>query len=152
VRRQWLVLVAVVLSACWAEPLPPDSSAFDGVSTNDPRDLPVNFANHEGRPGPNGGIVFDPVSAPIDHATAYLYELGHCGLLSPVDVDGSFWNPVGGTTADGAKLDLRADSEMINATAGLIVVIGDEARFRTVSGSVVRFERRSGESEFSGCD
>ena len=92
-----------------------------------PRDLPNNFENHEGRPGPNGGIVFDPVSAPLDHAVPYRYELGHCGLLSPVDVDGSFWNPVDGTTADGAELDLRADSEMINATGGLIVVIGDEA-------------------------
>ena len=117
-----------------------------------PRDLPANFENLEGRPGPNGGIVLDPVSTSVDHAIAYRYELGHCGLLSPVDVDGSFWNPVDGTTADGAELDLRADSEMINATGGLIVVIGDEARFRTASGSVVRFERHAGEREFPGCD
>jgi len=152
VRRRSLGLVALLLSACSAQAVPSGSSAFDGVSTNDPHDLPVNFENHEGRPGPSGGIVFDPVSAPIDHATAYRYELGHCGLFSPVDVDGSFWNPLDGTTVDGAELDLEADSEMINATGGLIVVIGDEARFRTATGSVVRFERHAAEKEFPGCD
>ncbi len=151
--RLGILLVATVLSACTAEAVPPaSSSAFESVSIENPNDLPVNFENHEGRPGPNGGIVFDPVSAPVDHASAYRYELGHCGLFSPVDVDGSFWDPVGGTTADGAELDLQADSEMINATGGLIVVIGDEARFRTASGSVVRFERHPGEKEFPGCD
>ena len=41
---------------------------------------------------------------------------------------------------------------MINATAGAIVVIGPEARFRTDSGSVIRFERHAGEKEFPGCD
>ena len=41
---------------------------------------------------------------------------------------------------------------MINATGGVIVVIGDEMRFRTDSGSVVRFERHAGEKEFPGCD
>ena len=40
---------------------------------------------------------------------------------------------------------------MINATAGVIVVIGDEARFRTESGSVIRFARHDGEKEFPGC-
>jgi hypothetical protein len=31
-------------------------------------------------------------------------------------------------------------------------VIGDEARFRTGSGSVVRFERHESSKEFPGCD
>ena len=41
---------------------------------------------------------------------------------------------------------------MINATAGLIVVIGDEARVRTESGAVVELERHEGEKEYPGCD
>jgi hypothetical protein len=153
VRWRASVLVVAMLSACSAPAVPPDPiSGFENISMENPRDLPFNFENHEGRPGPNGGILLDPVSASVDHAVAYRYELGHCGLFSPVDVDGSFWNPVDGTTAHGAELDLQADSEIINATGGLIVVIGDEARFRTSSGSVVRFERHQGEKEFPGCD
>ena len=96
--------------------------------------------------------MFDPISAPLDEAIAYRYELGHCGLYSPIDVDGSFWDAIDGTTSSGAALDLEADGEMINATQGAIVVIGDEMRFRTASGSVVRFERHQGEKEFPGCD
>ena len=38
-----------------------------------------------------------------------------------------------------------------NLEPGVIVVIGDEARFRTQSGSIVRFVRHAGEKEFPGC-
>jgi hypothetical protein len=33
-----------------------------------------------------------------------------------------------------------------------IVVTGDELRFRTEAGSIVRFARHAGEKEFPGCD
>ena len=146
--------VGVVLGACSANAVPTETAAgFAGISTSNPRDLPLNFeSREEGRPGPNGGTVFDPISAPIDEEVAYLFDLGHCGLLSPVDLDGSFWDPLDGVTSSGAELDLAGDPEMINAAAGAIVVIGDEMRFRTALGSVVRFERHEGEKEFPGCD
>lgn len=148
-----LLLAATALAACSAEAIGvAASSGFEEVSTADPRDLPLSFEAHEGRPGPNGGTMLDPISAPLDDGVAYLFNLGHCGLLSPVDLDGSFWSPLDGTTAAGAPLDLNADAEMINATAGVAVVIGDEARFRTAFGSVVRFARHEGEKEFPGCD
>jgi hypothetical protein len=151
--RSALAGAAIALAACSADAVPPDaSSAFERVSAENPRDLPVNFEVHTGRPGANGGIVMDPVSARLDHAAPYRFELGHCGLYSPVDLDGSFWDPLDGLTADGAELDLDGDAEMINATGGVAVVMGDEMRFRTASGSVVRFERHVGEKEFPGCD
>ena len=143
-----------MLGACSANAVPTETAAgFAGISTSNPRDLPLNFeSREEGRPGPNGGTVFDPISAPIDDEVAYRFDLGHCGLLSPVDLDGSFWDPLDGVTSSGAQLDLAGDPEMINAAAGAIVVIGDEMRFRTALGSVVRFERHEGEKEFPGCD
>jgi hypothetical protein len=146
--------VGVMLGACSADALPTESSpSFAGISTSNPRDLPLNFeSREEGRPGPNGGTMFDPISAPIDDKVAYRFDLGHCGLLSPVDLDGSFWDPLDGISSSGAELDLASDPEMINAAAGAIVVIGDEMRFRTALGSVVRFERHEGEKEFPGCD
>ncbi len=144
-----LVLVALVLAACTAEET---LSGFEGVPISNPRDLPVTGDFVVARPGPNGGSLLDPLSQPIEAAVAYRFSLGHCGLLSPIDVDGSFWDPLDGTTPTGAELDLESDGEMINATGGVIVVIDDEMRFRTDSGSVVRFERHPGEKEFPGCD
>jgi hypothetical protein len=146
------LLVASALVACASMPSPDASSPFDLVPTENPADLPLNFEAREGRPGPNGGTLFDPISAPLDEGVAYLFNLGHCGLRSPVDLDGAFWDPLDGATATGAELDLASDGEMINATSGVVVVIGDEARFRTAMGSVVRFERHDGEKEFPGCD
>jgi hypothetical protein len=156
VRVLWLLglAVGVLLGACSAEAVPAETApGFAGISTSNPRDLPPTFEQRaEGRSGPNGGTVFDPISATLDDAVAYRYGLGHCGLHSPVDVDGSFWDPIDGTTGSGGALDLAADGEMINATQGAIVVIGDEMRFRTATGSVVRFKRHEGEKEFPGCD
>jgi hypothetical protein len=149
VRRLPLVLIVLVLTACTAETSP---RGFEGISTSNPHDLPAVGPFVEGRPGPNGGTILGPVSQPIDEAVAYRFSLGHCGLLSPIDVDGSLWDALDGTTPAGADLDLDADSEMINATGGVVVVIGDEMRFRTDSGSVVRFERHVGEKEYPGCD
>jgi hypothetical protein len=147
-----ILLVASVLVACASVPVPEGSSPFDLVSTENPQDLPQNLEVHEGRPGASGGTILEPVSAHLEPGIAYRFDLGHCGLLSPVDLDGSFWDPLDGTTSSGEPLDLAADPEMINAASGVVVVIGDEARFRTAGGSVVRFARHEGEKEFPGCD
>ena len=117
-----------------------------------PRDLPISLGSREGEPGPNGGTVFEPLSDAIEKGAPYRFSLGHCGLSSPIDVDGSFWDPIDGVSASGAELDLANDAEMINATSGVILVIGDEMRFRTASGSVVRFRRHDGAKEFAACD
>ena len=89
---------------------------------------------------------------PIATGAPYRFSLGHCGLASPVDLDGSFWVALDGMTAAGAPLDLASDSEMINATTGTVIVIDDEARFRTDTGAIIRFARHDGELEFPGCD
>ena len=146
--RATVVVAVLVLSACSGEATPP---GFEGISTADPRDLPAH-PGFESTLGPNGEFIYSPVSLSIDESVAYAFSLGHCGLFSPIDVDGSFWDPLDGTTPTGAELDLESDGEMINATGGVIVVIGDELRFRTASGSVVRFERHAGDKEFPGCD
>ena len=105
-----------------------------------------------GLPGPEGGTLLRPASVRVSHGVTYAFSLGHCGLLSPVDVDGAFWDAVDGTDAGGRPLDLATDGEMINATPGSIVIDGDELRFRTETGSVVLFARHAGEKKFPGCD
>ena len=114
-------------------------------------EMPPGGPFEEGRIGPNGLTIFDPSSARLQEAVVYRFSLGHCGLHSPVDVDGSFWDAIEGIGPNGRPIDLETDGEMINATSGVIVVIGDEARFRTDTGSVIRFARHEGEKEFPGC-
>ena len=145
-----VLLVAVAGTACASNGTGPLS--FEDVSTAGAGEMPPSGPFAEGRSGDDGGTILAPVSASIAPATAYRFSLGHCGLASPIDVDGSFWDPVEGVTAGGGPLDLQGASEMINATSGFFVIIGDDARFRTESGSVLSLERHDGEKEFPGCD
>lgn len=151
-RPALVVLLALASAACGEATPTPGPPSFENVSTDGARDLPRDGEFAEGQPGDAGGTILAPVSAPIQPATAYRFSMGHCGLDSPIDADGSFWDPVEGLTAGGGPLDLEAAQEMINASAGFFVVIGDEARFRTEAGSVVSLERHAGEKEFPGCD
>ena len=146
-----VALLALGAAACAAEAPDAVADPFEGISAADPLELPPAVDANEGREGPEGGVIFGPVSMPIRDGVAYRFTLGHCGLQSPVDIDGSFWNAIDGLTRAGDRLDLDVDGEMINATSGVIVVIGDELRFRTESGSVVRFGRHDGEKEFQMC-
>lgn len=124
------------------EPWPPEIPA---------QPLPP-LGEYAGVPGPKGGTVLEPASRSVTDGQSYEFSLGHCGLASPVDIDGSFWNATEGRREDGAPMNLDADPEAINATPGVIALVGDEARFRTQSGGVIRFERHAGAKEFPGCD
>ena len=44
------------------------------------------------------------------------FALGHCGLVSPIDFDGSLWDPVGLIDGDA--------SESINASEGRMILVG----------------------------
>ena len=150
--RAFVAILLLAVAGCAADagssPAATDPWAAIGETV---RDMPPDIERAEGRIGPTGGTIFQPSSVQIEQGLAYRFTLGHCGLLSPIDVDGSFWDPIEGVDPDGAPLDLESDGEMINATAGLIVVIENEARFRTESGSVIRLARHVGEKEFPGC-
>ena len=130
--RSAVLCLAIVVTACVADAGSTASDdPFDGIAVTDPLDLPV------------GG--------PLEHGVPYRFTLGHCGLHSPIKVDESYWDEVDGRDRTGKPLDLEADGEMINATGGVIVVIGDEMRFRTDGGSLVRFSRHEGGKEFPPC-
>ena len=141
-----VAMAAVLLAACAEVRAPAETpDPFLEVSDLHPLDLPA-FADGDGE-GDGGG----PSSVPVRDGVPYTFSLGHCGLQSPIDVDGSYWDEVDGIAPNGQALDLDTDGEMINATAGVIVVIGDEMRFRTESGSLVRFARHDGDKQFPTC-
>jgi hypothetical protein len=71
-------------------------------------------------------------------------SLGHCGIYSPIDVDGSLWDPIA---------DIDGDRpEAINAAAGTILILAPRAgRFVTASGFRVDLVRRPGAKSYSLC-
>jgi hypothetical protein len=85
--------------------------------------------------------------------TAIEYALGHCGLWSPVDLDGSLWQPVGGQDPDGGVIDEDAEiGELINATPGsFVLVTPDAGLFTSTTGLTVAFERAPGELAYPLC-
>lgn len=87
------------------------------------------------------------VGTPIEHS------LQHCGLWSPVDVDGSLWQPIGGREASGAAITSdEAIGDLINATPGRFVLITpDSAEFHTLTGTVVAFARAPGALDYPLC-
>jgi hypothetical protein len=148
------VLAITGLAGCGAPAAPSESaSTFAFGSRDDARELPAPAPGDpaEMRPGANGGVILDPTSVPIEHRQPYQFNLGHCGLSSPVDLDGSFWDEVELVDANGQPIDRQTDTEMINASTGVVIVIGDDAFFRTELGSVVTFRRHEGEKEFPPC-
>jgi hypothetical protein len=100
-------------------------------------------------------VTLGPESAPADIGSGVPvpFTLGHCGLLSPVDLDGSFWQPVSGTDGDGGPIEGDdAVSELINATSGeLVLTTPDAAVFTTASGSQIQLLRADAAADYSLC-
>ena len=100
-------------------------------------------------------VSLEPESAPADIGIGVPvpFTLGHCGLLSPIDLDGSFWQPVGGTDADGGPIEGDDEvAELINATSGQLVLTGpDEAVFTTTMDSRIQLVRAAGAVDYPLC-
>jgi hypothetical protein len=72
-------------------------------------------------------------------------DLGHCGLYSGIDVDGSFWDPVG--QIDGTHPTL------INATPATFRLAGPaNATLAVDGGPIVQLVRHTGPKHLPGCD
>jgi hypothetical protein len=87
-------------------------------------------------------VVRRPISqVGVEIGRDYLYEMGHCGLDMPIDVDGSFWLPVGNPN--------EGRFEMVEG----IWRLRDHwlATFTTPSGWSVDLRRQPGNLEFRPC-
>jgi hypothetical protein len=81
-------------------------------------------------------------------------ELGHCGLSSPLDLDGSLWEPVRVMDAQGGPVDSETEmGDLINATSGVVMLVTDERLdFRAdPTGVVVVFRRHDGSRKYPLC-
>jgi hypothetical protein len=63
--------------------------------------------------GEGMGVAVPPSSQPGLAAGPMPYTLGHCGVFSGIDLDGSWWVPVGPVSLD--------SGEAVNATSGSFV-------------------------------
>jgi hypothetical protein len=144
-----VAVIAMLAAGCSLAAAPAPKADWPPAEPAQP--LPPLVGEYVAEEDAADGWRISPISGSIEHGVAYEYTLQHCGLSSPVDVDGSFWDPTEAHSRIGARLDLDGDTELINATSGTIVVIGDEARFRMDSGTVVRFSRHEGAKGFDIC-
>ena len=105
---------------------------------------------------PVGDIAIAPQSPRgMAMGVAMPFDLGHCGLYSPVDLDGSLWEPVGGVDPRGGPIDTDPEiGQLINGTPGeVLLVTADRLDWRATQAPrvVVVFQRLPGERTYPGC-
>jgi hypothetical protein len=150
VRRPLVVILCLLLAACGGDVAP---TAQPTVDTSAFLPLPPLVS---GIPGPGvPTVMIEPVS-PVGESTLGVeagIDLGHCGLVSPLDFDGSLWDPVGAHDGRGAPLSEDNVGELINATRVAIVLAdADSALLVTPRGAVLLLRRHSGPRAYGLCD
>ena len=96
-------------------------------------------------PGESFTVAVAPTSLPGQlHAEPTPYTLGHCGLGSGIDVDGSWWDPIGFVNID--------HGDAINAADGTFTPHDpNHATFLSDGGFEVSLVRRVGEKHLPMC-
>jgi len=150
-RLMALLLGGALLAACAAEPPPTPEPTFD-ESPFQQLDQSLRGLT-EARPGvPSVEAVASSRRGAV-LGTAYRVELGHCGLGSPLDFDGSLWDPVAGHDGRGRPLSEEQVIELINAsTVELVLVDVDAAVLITPGRGMVLLRRHVGPRRYNLCD
>ena len=112
-------------------------------------------ANISGIPSDNEPVATvqshtPPGSVPIGVQQSFI--LGHCGLGSPIDLDGALWDPVAGDDGSGGSLTEDQVGELINSTPVVLVLIDHEtALFVTPLGARIVLKRHDGPRAYRLC-
>ncbi len=118
-------------------------------SNGEPVLISISAAADDGTMATSPGEFFGVAVAPSSTAgqlgaQPIPYSLGHCGLGSGVDVDGSWWDPVGFVDVD--------HSDAINAASGTFAPSDpNHATFTSVGGFRVNVVRRVGDKYLPMC-
>lgn len=164
-----LLVGAVLVGGCNAgPPMPlvsaspsPDATGAGPGATESPLATPDPAAFHPLPPdlrlvpGPQDPSASMTASSAADAEPGVVrdFTLGHCGLGSPFDFDGSLWNPIAGRDARGDPIESEAEiGELIDPTEGEVVLLGSgQVHFRTPLGSIILFARHVGAKTFFLC-
>lgn len=82
------------------------------------------------------GVAVEASSAGGDPPGPLDLSLGHCGIFSGIDVAGSWWDPVGQVAMDSGAA--------VNATAGILTLLGEDRATWVAEGLTVQLIRRAG--------
>lgn len=165
-----MLLSPVALAGESTRPTPPEAATATAAPPSTPVPVTTPGIVPDGTPGapvshPLPEIVatippdiptvsLEPESQPqLEVGRAIRFTLGHCGLLSPIDLDGSFWRPVAGADVTGGAIESDdAVGELISATAGAFRLLEEEvATFTTTTGSVIALARAPGAVDYPLC-
>ena len=144
-----LLVVAVVSAGCAA----PSQTPTPSVQAPAGHALPAGISGIP-RPGDVTAIIApQTVRGSLQPGIEMRFQLGHCGLISPIDFDGALWDPVAGHDGFGGPLDEDQVGELINSTAvALVLVEPDLAELRTPRQAVVTLVRHVGGRPYNLCD
>ena len=151
VKHEWLPQVArgailgvavLLATACSPGPTPAPSASPWGGAVATP--APEQVAAQPVVARSSSSITLLPIS-PKGAAIGvnYAYDMPHCGLGSPIDVDGSFWDAAV-LPADPVQFD--------GLPGGFLLTSPTEASFTALDGSVLRLVRHTGAKEFLFCE
>jgi hypothetical protein len=117
IRFVWCLVVAISLAGCsfpsnWGDRVPtinPEAEANRPIVGAGPDSVTLNPISER------GAVV----------GRAYQYDMPHCGLMSPIDVDGSFW----------VAARVPADPVVFDGQPGTFTLVDrSHATFRTSDG------------------
>lgn len=140
VRLAVLSMTAVVAIACQStNPIPPRVVWTDRVPEPDSSAVAAQQVVARG----SNTLTLLPISPTgAQLGVDYGYDMPHCGVGSPIDVDGSFWDAV----------DVPADPVTFDGQPGIFrLVSSTEATFTAPSIGVLHLVRHSGPKEFFYC-
>lgn len=88
-------------------------------------------------------VTLQPISpAGATVGVAYRYDMPHCGIKSPIDIDGSFWDAIG----------VAPDSVDFDGQVGVFRLTShDTAVFRRSDGRTLNLVRHAGAAAFQLC-
>lgn len=140
IRLAALSIAAVVTVACQAwNPIPPPVVWTDRVPAPDPSAVAARPILARG----SNTLTLLPISQTgAQIGVDYRYDMPHCGVGSPIDVNGSFWDAV----------DVPADPVIFDARPGVFrLVSSTTATFTATSVGVLHLVRHNGAKEFFYC-
>jgi hypothetical protein len=121
-----------------------------------PRALLPLTGTLDGIPRPGDTSVVIPPHSPVGIVEVGVpvgFTLGHCGLISPIDLEGSLWDPIGADNGLGGQLTEEQQGELVNATAvTLTLEEANRAVLVTPRGAVVTLSRNDGPRLYFLCD